>query len=57
MSVLVIVESERGEVKGEVPPHARHSAPIDAMLHLTIRTTVRPSPPGSITITEERLLR
>jgi hypothetical protein len=40
---FVAVGSELGEVSGEVPPHERHSTPIDAMLHLTIRTTGYPS--------------
>jgi hypothetical protein len=57
MAAFVAVESELGAVKGEVPPHARHSAPIDAMLHLTIRTTGKPPPLGSTTLTEERLFR
>jgi hypothetical protein len=57
MAAFVAVESELGAVRGEVPPHARHSAPIDAMLHLTIRTTGKPPPLGSTTLTEERLFR
>jgi hypothetical protein len=47
ISPLAVIESELGDVSGEVPPHERHSTPTDAMLHLTVRTTGSPLHLGS----------